>query len=134
MSNIYSSNKTIKNKMLQKIIQNHLKFNTWRYSLFKLCCICFQIFPMHQFTSVQFSCSVVSNSLLPHESQHSRPPYPSPTPDFTQTHVHRVGDAIRHLILCRPLFLLPPIPPSMRVFSNASNLRMRWPKYWSLSL
>ena len=38
-----------------------------------------------------------------------------------------------HLILCRPLLLLPPIPPSIRVFSNKSNLRMRWPKYWSFS-
>ena len=38
-----------------------------------------------------------------------------------------------HLILCRPLFLLPPIPPSSRVFSNESTLRMRWPKYWSFS-
>ena len=38
-----------------------------------------------------------------------------------------------HLILCRPLLLLPPIPPSIRVFSNQSTLRMRWPKYWSFS-
>ena len=38
-----------------------------------------------------------------------------------------------HLILCRPLLLLPPIPPSIRVFSNESNLHMRWPKYWSFS-
>src|SRR5574337_1025915 len=38
-----------------------------------------------------------------------------------------------HLILCRPLFLLPLIPPSIRVFSNESTLRMRWPKYWSFS-
>ena len=38
-----------------------------------------------------------------------------------------------HLILCRPLILLPPIPPSLRVFSNESTLRMRWPKYWSFS-
>ena len=38
-----------------------------------------------------------------------------------------------HLILCRPLFLLPPIPPSIRVFSKESTLRMRWPKYWSFS-
>ena len=37
-----------------------------------------------------------------------------------------------HLILCRPLLLLPPIPPSIRVFSNESTLHMRWPKYWSL--
>ena len=39
-----------------------------------------------------------------------------------------------HLILCRPLLLLPPIPPSIRVLSNESTLRMRWPKYWSFSL
>ena len=39
-----------------------------------------------------------------------------------------------HLILCHPLFLLPPIPPSIRVFSNESTLRMRWPKYWSFNL
>ena len=38
-----------------------------------------------------------------------------------------------HLILCHPLFLLPPIPPSIWVFSNESALRMRWPKYWSFS-
>ena len=38
-----------------------------------------------------------------------------------------------HLILCRPLFLLPPIPPSIRVFSNESTFHMRWPKYWSFS-
>ena len=52
--------------------------------------------------------------------------------EFTRTHVYRVSDAI-HLILCRPLLLLPPIPPSIRVFSNESTLRMRWPKYWSFS-
>ena len=39
-----------------------------------------------------------------------------------------------HLILCRPLLLLPPIPPSIRVFPNESTFRMRWPKYWSFSL
>ena len=39
----------------------------------------------------------------------------------------------RHLILCRPLLLLPPIPPRIRVFSNESTLLMRWPKYWSYS-
>ena len=39
-----------------------------------------------------------------------------------------------HLILCHPLLLLPPIPPSIRIFSNELTLRMRWPKYWSFSL
>ena len=53
--------------------------------------------------------------------------------EFTQTHVHRVSDATSHLILCRPLLLLPPIPPSIKVFSNESTLHMTWPKYWSFS-
>ena len=57
---------------------------------------------------------------------------------------HQLPDSLRltsiesvmpssHLILCRPLFLLPPILPSIRVFSSESTLRMRWPKYWSFS-
>ena len=54
-------------------------------------------------------------------------------PEFTQTHVHRVGDAIQPSILCRPLLLLPSIFPSIKVFSNESALRTRWPKYWSFS-
>ena len=44
-------------------------------------------------------------------------------PEFTETHIHRVSDAILHLILCCPLLLLPPIPPSIRVFSNQSILK-----------
>ena len=51
---------------------------------------------------------------------------------LAQTHVHRVGDA-NHLILFRPLLLLPSIFPSIRVFSNESVLHIRWPKYWSFS-
>ena len=84
--------------------------------------------------SVQFSCSVVSDSLWPHESQHTRPPCPSPSPG-----VHSDSTSIElvmpssHLILGRPLLLLPPIPPSIRVFSDESALLMRWPKYWSFS-
>ena len=53
--------------------------------------------------------------------------------DFTQTHIHRVGDAIQPSHPLLPLLLLPPIPPSIRVFSNELALRMRWPKYWSFS-
>ena len=69
------------------------------------------------FSSVQFSCSVRSNSLQPHELQHARPPCPSPTP-----RVHSDSTSIElvmpssHLILCHPLLVLPPIPPSTRVF------------------
>ena len=53
-------------------------------------------------------------------------------PEFTHTHVHRVSDAIQPSHPGRPLLLLPPIPPSIRVFSNES-IRMRWPKYWNFS-
>ena len=54
-------------------------------------------------------------------------------PEFTQTHIHRVSDASSHLIFCRPFFLLPPIPPSIRIFFNESTLCMKWPKYWGFS-
>ena len=54
-------------------------------------------------------------------------------PESTQTHVHQVGDAIQQLILCCPHLFLPPIPPSIRVFSNESTPRRRWPNYWSFS-
>ena len=53
--------------------------------------------------------------------------------EFTQTHAHWISDAMNHLILCRPLLLLPPIPPSIAVFSSESALCMRWPECWSLS-
>jgi len=54
-------------------------------------------------------------------------------PEFTQTHVHRVGDAIQPSHPLSSLLFLPPVPPSIRVFSSESTLRMRWPKYWSFS-
>ena len=52
---------------------------------------------------------------------------------FTQTHVHEPVMPSNHLILCRPLFLLPSIFPSISVFSNELALHIRWPKYWSFS-
>ena len=74
-------------------------------------------FPRHgtHLVSLQFSCSVMSGSLQPHGLQHARLPCPSPT----------------NLILCCPLFLLPSIFPSIRIFSNESVLHIKWPKYWS---
>ena len=54
-------------------------------------------------------------------------------PEFTQTHVHRVSDAIQSSHPLSSPLLLPPIPASIRVFCNASTLLMRWPKYWSFS-
>ena len=89
----------------------------------------------HQFSSAQFSRSVVSDSLQPHESQHARPPCLSITNARSSLKLKSIKLVMlsSHLILCCPLFLLPPIPPSIRVFSNESTLRMRWPKYWSFS-
>ena len=61
-------------------------------------------------------------------------PVPHQLSEFAQIHVHRVGDATsNHLILCHPLFFLPSIFPRIRVFSEQSVLRIRWPKYWSFS-
>ena len=85
-------------------------------------------------SSVQFCCSVVSDSLPPHESQHAKPPCPSPTPRVhSDSHPIESVMASSHLILSRPLLLLPQIPPSIKVFSNESTLHTRWPKYWSFS-
>ena len=83
-----------------------------------------------QFSSVTQSCPTLCNPM-----NRSMPGLPvhHQLLEFTQTHAHRVGDAIQHLILCRPLLLMPPIPPSIRIFSNESTLRMRWPRYWSFS-
>ena len=63
----------------------------------------------------------------------ARPPCPSPTRSLFKLVVFESVMPSSHLILCRPLLLLPTIPPSIRVFSNEPTLRMRWPKYWSFS-
>ena len=84
-------------------------------------------------SSVQFSRSLVSDSLRPHELQHARPPCPSPTPGVYSNSCPSSQWWLQHLILCCPLLLLPPIPPSITVFSNESTLRMRWPKNYSFS-
>ena len=77
--------------------------------------------------------SVVSDSLQPHELQHARSACISPAAGVYPTPCPLTGIPSNHLILCCPLLLLPPIPPSIRVFSNESTLRMRCPKYWSFS-
>ena len=82
--------------------------------------------------SVQFSHSVVSDSLRPPAAHQA---------SLSITNAWSLPKAMyiesmmpsNHLIFCRPLFLLPPIPPSIRVFSNESALHNRWPKYWSFS-
>ena len=81
-----------------------------------------------QFSSVAQLCL----TLWPHESQHGRPPCPSQTPRVYPNMLIESVMPSSHLILCHPLLLLP-IAPSIRVFSNESTLRMRWPKFWSFS-
>ena len=85
-----------------------------------------------QFSSVAQSCPTLCDSM-----NCSTPGLPvhHQLPEFTQTHVHPIKSVMpsSHLILCCPLFLLPPIPSSTRVFSSESILHMRWPKYWSFS-
>ena len=83
--------------------------------------------------SVQFSCSVVSYSLQPHEPQHAKPPCPSPTPGVYPNSCPLSQWCHPTISSCWPLLLLPSIFPSIWVFSNESVLCIRWPKYWSLS-
>ena len=87
-----------------------------------------------QIRSNQISHSVVSDSLWPHESQHCQASM-SITNSWSSLRLTSIESVIpsSHLILCHPLLLLPPVPPSIRVFSNESTLLMRWPKYWSFS-
>ena len=75
----------------------------------------------------------MSNSLQPHKLQHTRPPCPSPTPSLPKPMSIDSVMPSNHLILCHPLLLLPPILPSIKVFSNESTLHMSWPKYWSFN-
>ena len=84
---------------------------------------------------VQFSHSVLSDSLQPHGLQHARLPCASPTSLSTLFKLMSIKLVMpsNHLILRRPFLLLLSIFPSIRVFSNESVLRIRWPKYWSIS-
>ena len=75
----------------------------------------------------------MSDSLPPHGLQHTRPPCPSPTRSLLKLMSIKLVMPSNHLILCHPLLFLPSIFPSIRVFSNESVLRIRWPKYWSFS-
>ena len=86
-----------------------------------------------QLSSVHFSCSVMSDSLSPHGLHHARHSCPTPTPRACSNSCPLIESVMlsNHLILCRPLLLQPSIFPSIRVFSNESALRIRWPKYWS---
>ena len=115
---------------LQRVGYIYIYIYIYLYVCIKYINRCIYLVKYHilNYLSVQFSHSVVSDSLQPHESQHARPPCPSPTPGVIESVMPS-----SHLILCRPLLLLLPMSPSIRVFSNESTLRMRWLKYWSFS-
>ena len=90
-----------------------------------------------QFSSVQFSRSVMSDSATPWIAARQASLVMASSITNSQSLLKLMSIelviASSHLFLCCPLLLLPPIPPSIRVFSNESTLRMRWPKYWSFS-
>ena len=86
-----------------------------------------------KFTSVQFGHSVVSDSLRPHGLQHARPPCHDQLQESTQLMSTESVPSSNHLILCRPLLILPSLLPSISIFSNESVLCIMWPKYWSCS-
>ena len=83
-------------------------------------------------SSVQFSRSVMSDSLRPCELQHAQASL-SITSSWSSLRLTSIESVMpySHLILCHPLLLQPPIPPSIRVFSNESVICIKWPKYWS---
>ena len=86
-----------------------------------------------QFSTVTQSCLTLCD---PMDCSTPGPPVHHQRPEFAQIHVHQVSESVmpsNHLILCRPLLLLPSIFPRLRVFSNVSAPRIRWPKYWSFS-
>ena len=87
--------------------------------------------PSVQFSSVAQSCLILCDPM--NRSTPGIPGIHHQLPEFTQTHVHRVSDAIQLSHSLSSLLLLPPIPPSIRVFSSESTLRTTWPKYWSFS-
>ena len=91
----------------------------------------FQILASDQFISVAQSCPTLCDPM--NRSTPSLPVHHQLL-EFTQLMCIESVMPSSHLILCRPLLLLPPLPPSLRVFSNESALRMRWPKYLSFSL
>ena len=85
------------------------------------------------FSSVQFSHSVKSETLWPHSTAHQASLSITNSQRLLKLMPIESVMSSSHLILCRPLLLLPPVTPSIRVFSNESTLHIRWPKYWSSS-
>ena len=92
-----------------------------------------KILPPQYSLSVQFSCSVVSNSAIPWTAAHQASLSITNSGSLPKPMSIESVMPSNHLILCRPLLLLPSVFPSIRVFCNESALRIKWPKYWSFS-
>ena len=102
-----------------RVLTTAARRKSWRHG-FELSC---------EFSSAQFSHSIMFDCLQPYELQHTKTNSQSPPQAMSIESVMPSG----HLILCHPLLLLPSIFPSIRVFSDESVLPNRWPKYWSFS-
>ena len=128
------------------MVSRHFHILVWDNKWFTVCLLillpkfssfCIQSSPCSIFSSVQFSsvqslssvCLFATLWIAAHQAFLSITNYRSSLKLMSIWSVMPSS----HLILCHPLVLLPPIPPSVRVFSNESTLRMRWPKYWSFS-
>ena len=110
------------------LVDDFSSIPSWSLCIFLFNFYLIWIYRSDQIRSVAQSCPTLRDPM-----NRSTPGLPvhHQLPEFTQSIESEMPSS--RLILCRPLLLLPPIPPSIRVFSNESALRMRWPKYWSFS-
>jgi len=116
---------------LQRVWHHLATKQQLKHSIDTNCYYCYD----RDYDSVQFSSVTQSCLTLCDPMNHSMPGLPvhHQLPDSLKLTSFKSMMPSSHLILCRPLLLLPPIPPSIRVFSKESTLHMRWPKYWSCS-
>ena len=97
-----------------------------KHYVFEFCSLC-------QFSLVQFSCSVMPDSATPQNAAHQASLSITNSQSLLKLMSIESVMPSNYLIFCRPVFLLPSIFPCIRVFSNKSDLRIRWPNYWSFS-
>ena len=131
VKNSYNNNKRIKKKPNSKVSKDSnryfisIQMSTNHMKKYSISSVTIKI----QFGSVTKLCPTLCN---PMNCSTPGLPVHHQLPEFTQLSIESVMPS-GHLNLCRPFLLKPPIPPSIRVFSNESTLHMRWPKYWNFS-
>ena len=111
--------------LLFSYLYSHYKWRTLSFG-----CTAYKYFPSLSVSSVTQSCPTLCDPM--NRSTPGLPVHHNSRSSLKLMSIESVMPS-NHLILCRPLFLLPPVPPSIRVFSNESTLHMRWPKSWSFS-